>query len=867
MLKPSHSPETGTPFMQRLSIRHVLVAVAIVPLLMALVLSGILVSERQKMAQDVSAIKHMGTPLILLSELVHELQKERGETAVFMAEGDKGFAAKLQAQRAKTDQKQAALDRFLASNDYTGADAQWLARLADITAGLGERATIRERVDQQHISAAAALEYYTGTNLQVLELIKYTARLSDDVPVANVITGFAYFLMGKERAGIERAVGSSGFAKGQFSTVELQKLQNLIAIQDIYFKEFEDLAPEDLVAMLQDILQSPAAKDVQTMRDTALAGAAGTFSGAGFAMATSVSSYSAADFFAAQTQKIDLLKGLENRMSARLQDMLAQKQAQAVKERNLLIAAMAGLLCLIAGFAMALIRAVSASVVAVVTTAERMAQGDLETAFPPVTKNEIGRIAAALLKFRDSILEGRRQEALAKQKEKELRAAQARQEQEAREAEKAREAEARLREQERLEERALHEQETREAEKALEEAHRRQQEELREKEQQAAAEIAAVVRAYGEGDFSKEMDTADKDGVFAEICEGMNRIGRLTRQNLEQVQAALSALKSGDIRHRMTGQFSGAFLRIQQDLNEAFESLTSVINQIDSSSEKVRASTHEIAEASTSLARRTEAAAANLEETTSSVEELSTAVHRTSELAITTNSSIAEIERQAKASTEIVKETIEAITGIKEASKTISKTITVIDEIAFQTNLLALNAGVEAARAGDAGRGFAVVAAEIRDLAAKSSDAAHEISALMKNNEAQVADGVTLVDQTGAALMQIDTDISAISRSVNEIAEFATQQSGSIDEIKLATKQLDKVTQENAAMFEETTALNVSLKTETELLRNIMANFDLGQPAPAANEERVVPLPAKPAPRRAASAALKPETQQDWQDF
>ncbi len=846
------SPDARPSFMRRLKISHALAAAVVLPLIMALSLSGILMAERQQVAREMSDIKRLGDPLTLLSALVHELQKERGATAVFLASEGAQFGAELRAQRARTDGQQQVVDAYFDANDMSSAEGEWLSKMADVQAALGQRQALRGRVDQQRITTAEALRYYTETNMQVLELIKFTGQLSHDVAVANAMTAFSYYLMGKDSAGIERAVGASGFALGRFSPERLQKLENLIAAQAFYFEEFSDLVSGAQAQILPEIMGSAPARAVQTMRNHALAG--------------SVSGYSGTDFFEAQTRKIELLKAGENQISADLVTMLSARESKALRERNLLMGAMALILLLIVGFSVWLTRSISRSVKDVVTTAEQLAAGDLDAPFPPLADNEIGRITGALLKFRDSIIEARRQEVLAAEKEKALLAAQAEQEAAALQAEKEREALEVAQERARKEAEELAELEARAAEKAMEAAHRKQQEAIREKEQKAAAEIAEVVCACGEGNFGTNLSTADKEGVFADICDGMNRISSVTKHNLEQVQAALSALKNGNISYRMEGEFKGAFARIQQDVNDAFESLSSVIYQIDSSSESVRASTNEIAETSASLATRTEAAAANLEETASSVEELSKAVHRTSELATSTNSSIAGIESHTKKSTEIVKETIAAITGIKAASQSISKTITVIDEIAFQTNLLALNAGVEAARAGEAGRGFAVVASEIRDLAAKSSDAAHEISTLMKNNEVQVAEGVKLVDQTGEALTQIDVDITAISRSVSEIAEFATQQTSSIDEIKLATNQLDRVTQENAAMFEETTALNMSLKSETEMLRNIMANFQIDPPETNHPEATVVPMRQAPVRALKTSPAMA-APQQDWQDF
>ena len=154
-----------------------------------------------------------------------------------------------------------------------------------------------------------------------------------------------------------------------------------------------------------------------------------------------------------------------------------------------------------------------------------------------------------------------------------------------------------------------------------------------------------------------------------------------------------------------------------------------------------------------------------------------------------------------------------------------SKIISVIDYIAFQTNLLALNAGVEAARAGDAGRGFAVVASEVRSLAHRSSEAAKEINDLISESRKQVSHGVDLVGKAGTALQEIVGFVTNISEHVSDIEHSAKEQSSVLSEINTSMGQLDQVTQQNAALFEETTAASQSLNTDADTLLQLIRHF------------------------------------------
>jgi methyl-accepting chemotaxis protein len=172
---------------------------------------------------------------------------------------------------------------------------------------------------------------------------------------------------------------------------------------------------------------------------------------------------------------------------------------------------------------------------------------------------------------------------------------------------------------------------------------------------------------------------------------------------------------------------------------------------------------------------------------------------------------------------------VAAMSRIEDSSSRIGQIIGVIDEIAFQTNLLALNAGVEAARAGEAGRGFAVVAQEVRELAQRSANAAKEIKTLISNSAAEVGNGVSLVRSTGDALVEIEALVNKVNDHVNSIATAAREQATGLQEINTSVNHMDQMTQQNAAMVEETTAASQTLAAESNQLRTLLSNFRLGQ--------------------------------------
>ena len=275
--------------------------------------------------------------------------------------------------------------------------------------------------------------------------------------------------------------------------------------------------------------------------------------------------------------------------------------------------------------------------------------------------------------------------------------------------------------------------------------------------------------------------------------------------------------------------------------------------------------------------RRTEHQAATLEETAAALAEITAAVNSAAEGARSARAVVAEARGNSENSGRVVQDAVAAMGEIASSSNQISRIVGVIDDIAFQTNLLALNAGVEAARAGEAGRGFAVVASEVRALAQRSSEAAREIGGLISASAQQVDKGVTLVGEAGEALRQIASSVNGISDHVSDIATSAQEQSASLTEVNGAMAQLDQVTQQNAAMFEETTAASQSLVAQADTLSDRMARFRVGRDGTAPRTPRAAPrlqpvAPVKAARQPDASApvdgalALKP-SEDDWEDF
>ena len=380
-------------------------------------------------------------------------------------------------------------------------------------------------------------------------------------------------------------------------------------------------------------------------------------------------------------------------------------------------------------------------------------------------------------------------------------------------------------------------------------------------------------------------DVTQAENTKREARANQAKVAEEQSKVVDGLGSALQKLAAGDLDAEIGHEFPHDYEMLRKDFNAAVLSLTDAIAAVSQNAESIRGETSEISSAADDLSRRTEKQAATLEETAAALDELTSSVRSASSGADAASEMAGEAQSKAEEGGSVAREAVDAMDSIKTSSQEISKITSVIDDIAFQTNLLALNAGVEAARAGEAGRGFAVVATEVRALAQRSSDAAREINQLISTSGDQVREGVDLVDRTGAALAAIVTAVADITDRVGEIATSAREQASGLQQINDAMNELDTVTQQNAAMFEETTAASHALTGEADALGRAIARFELPKSsqtasiiksdAPNKSFESAKPVSTtsltQPAPRSVGNAALAMDADIDndtgWEEF
>ena len=357
--------------------------------------------------------------------------------------------------------------------------------------------------------------------------------------------------------------------------------------------------------------------------------------------------------------------------------------------------------------------------------------------------------------------------------------------------------------------------------------------------QMFATSTAAVAEAEAARSLAEQATQAVEQSRHAEAAAAQERHDLQRAVDEERVAVVdglatgLDKLAHGVLTYRINTAFTPQYEALRRDFNTAAERLQDALGVIAQAAINMHGGAGEISQAADNLSRRTEQQAAGLEETAAALDEVTATVRTSAEGAREASAVVARSRLDAQKAGQVVGDAVQAMSEIEKSSAEITQIIGVIDEIAFQTNLLALNAGVEAARAGDAGRGFAVVASEVRALAQRSADAAKEIKGLISASSQQVAQGVGLVGQTGEALQRIVAHVAEIDGLVSSIAASAQEQATGLHEVNTAVNEMDRMTQQNAAMVEQTTAASHALASEARLLAESVARFDIGGAAAA----------------------------------
>jgi methyl-accepting chemotaxis protein len=339
------------------------------------------------------------------------------------------------------------------------------------------------------------------------------------------------------------------------------------------------------------------------------------------------------------------------------------------------------------------------------------------------------------------------------------------------------------------------------------------------------ADATMLAQAAVDGKLQTRADASKHQGDFRKIVQGVNDTLDAIVDPLSAASNVLKAMAERDFSRSMTGNYSGDFAVLKENINTVVSNLSNAIVQITESAAQFNEGARVIAESSQTLATGAQEQSSAVEEITASIEELGRSVQSVKESALEADKVSRDTSRLAEQGGGAVRKSAEAMEMIRTSSEQIAEIIQVISEIASQTNLLALNAAIEAARAGEHGMGFAVVADEVRKLAERSNQAAGEITSLIKESSGRVQEGAQLSRETEESLKKIIEGVESTASKIGEIASATVQQASNAEEVSSAIQGVARVTEQSAAGSEEMASSSEELGAQATALRDLVSRF------------------------------------------
>ncbi len=722
--------------------------------------------------------------VVLLGSMVWAAAQERAAlqrvpTAIAQAQIFSALIHELQKERGTSvgwltgDGNPEALERVRAVRALSdGLLPQALEALAsaetaspDLIGGLRAISALRGKVDERALAAGEAAVQYTALVEGLIAEINGRVMSIPAGEIAGTAKAMLALIKAKEHGGLERAFGAGllNLAKqsGAVPHGLFLKYHARLSREAQMLTEFRGVASADQQALFDATVKGPDVVRVAEMRTILTA----------LPETPNVDTMSGADWFALATRRLDLLKTVEDALGQQ-----ARSQAQtAIAAATTLVAVEVGLgavaFAALGLLLFAAMRCLNRIITALSGRVDSLANGDLTSPLPATDRDDaFGVIARSLQTFRDALAQ----------------------------AEQHRQA-----------------QREREAVQAARTAHM-------EKLQQR---LDALAQAASAGDFSQRIDASDLEEDLARLAEALNAMVSRVEQGLGEVGSVVEALSNADLTARMNTDLGGAFATLQNRVNGMALELTQLLAAIQSTSGTVKGSCNELSAGANDLSNRTSEQAATVEQTLSSMELLSQTVQANAEMSAKARKHAVEARDQMDHGQQVMSKAQKAMEGILATSDKIASIITMIDTIAFQTNLLALNASVEAARAGEAGSGFAVVAGEVRRLAQSTAEASTQVKGLIDASMQEVSGGSALVVEAATGLSEIVTAFADLQALLDQVAQAGDQQAQSITDMTAAMRTIDDITQQNAALVEETNRTVFSTLDQAQDLDRTVARF------------------------------------------
>ena len=725
--------------LKKFSIKQKLILLMMIPLIVVIVLSGELAYQSYSKKVALDKIEKVVILSTKIGALVHETQKERGMTAGYLGSKGTKFVNKLPKQRENTDDKKKILLDFLSSFDKTKYDKEFQQLLSQSLEQLNRVENMRTDVTSQNISTGEAIGYYTKMNGLFLNVIGSSINLSLNANLSQKLTSYTNFLLSKERAGIERAVGSNTFARDNFGKGMKAKFISLVAKQEAYADSFLKVSSPSAKSFFNTTLKGDDVNEVNRMREILFS------QNENFGVEASY-------WFDTITSKINLLKQVE--------DFLAKEILEATQKENeslFNVALLYSSLSLV-GIVVTLLLSRTIAFTILLEVKDLRQELDDFFAFINFEKDDLNLVA---IDSDDEL--GKMSRIINDNIEK-----------------------------------TKHNIKT---------------------DKDLIQETISVADRINKGHLGTRIEKNSNNPQLNELKDIINVMLNTMQNNIGKVMEVLTAYSKLDYRPTVDkGDLEGTLATLCDDVNIMGDAITKTLINNKRNGLILKDSSQTLLNNVDILNKNSNAAAASLEETAAAIEEV------TSNITLTTNN----ISQMAKNASDVIKasevgndlatQTTQAMDEINNEVTSINEAISVIDQIAFQTNILSLNAAVEAATAGEAGKGFAVVAQEVRNLAARSAEAANEIKQLVENATAKANSGKKISDQMIHGYEDLNASINKTTSLIEDVETASNEQLLGIKQINNAVNLLDHQTQQNASIATQT----YDVATQTDRIANLV---------------------------------------------
>ncbi len=847
---------------RNLRIRSKLTVMLIIPLLGLFFYSLNNVIQSVKVSDEMDTLHDMTLLSVKMSALIHELQKERGASGVFLSSGGKLFSHELREQYKGTDPAYDALISFLDS--YPGRFSD--SGISGVIKEFRHLNDFREQVGAFSVSVNEAIDYYSRINAAILNIISGIARMSSQASLTRQGMAYVYFLQGKEIAGLERALLSRVFLENRFSDDHLREFVTLVTLQKNNFDSFKFLAGKKQRALFSSRMTRPELEQVNSLRETALKNLSAT----GFDI-------NPATWFSASTKRINILKSVEEKLTDDLLSATSDLSSSANRSLflSLFLAALALTSTLLIG--MVISRNITGALREITTAAEDIALGRVDIHMHYESSDELGQLNRSFSKIVDSqkqkisaareiaagnldisISSASREDELSRSMESILLNLK-HMEQELHDTIRA-QTEGRL-------DARCHTGETKGSYARLLSGVNKALEAVT----HPLLESTTIIQEYAAGNLERTIsplpgqqrvlsdavntiqtnikeliregiyisdeaaaghlhirgDAGKFKGDYQKIIAGFNTTLDAVTEPINKLKSVLAMVAEGNLTVSMKGDYQGDFSALTTSFNDTVNALETTLSRVSRSVGQVSAGSEQLSASSQALSRGATDQAGSLQETSALMTQVSSQSLQNSQNANKARNLAARVKEVAERGNEMMMEMLRSMNQINASSEQISRVIKVIDEIAFQTNLLALNAAVEAARAGNHGKGFAVVATEVRTLAQRSAVAAKETAALIEGTVSKVQNGNETAQKAAESLSKIISGIIEVNTMVAEISSASEEQKQGTEQISQALNQIDQITQANNATAEECASVAEELASQAGSLERLVGKFQL----------------------------------------